>query len=303
MRLHRVVTDIAERQLGLATLSQLCADVAPSTVQQASEAERLRRLERSVYLAPGSPISVETRILAKVLSAGDGAVLSHRSAAWLWKLIDEPPPMVDVSVPRRRRPRTPGIRLHQSRDLHLIVTGSRRGIPVTDVGRTILDCAGEPDVDVQLLIDAARRNYGISPTVLPWVVASHARPGRRGIRALRDCLELDEMPHSDFERLTTRWLHRVGITGWHLHHRLVVPGYGACEPDIAWPEERVILELEGADHRDRSTVHANDTSRQNALVLAGWVVLRVTYRRWLRHTERVQAEVESALHEARSRQR
>lgn len=295
MRLDRAAAPFAEGQLGLATLHQMLDGVAASTVHQASESGRIQRLERSVYRMPGAPSTADTRVLAKVLSAGEGAMVSHRSAAWLWGLVEHAPKLLDVSVPRGRRPRTPGICLHQSSDLDLVIAGTVREVPVTDIGRTILDCAGVPGVDLELLIDAARRRYDISPTLLPWVVACHARSGRRGITALRHNLALAELPDSDFERLVVRWLRRLEFSGWELHHRLVIPGYGPCEPDVAWPAERVILELEGADHRDRATVHSNDTARQNALTLAGWRVLRTTYRRWLRHTEQVHAEIVAAL--------
>ena len=55
------------------------------------------------------------------------------------------------------------------------------------------------------------------------------------------------------------------------------------------------LELEGADHRDRRTVHDRDTERQNRITLAGYTVVRTTYRRWIRHTAQVLAELEAAL--------
>lgn len=294
MPLHEIAT-VAEGQLGLATVAQLRRHVASSTIHQASNVGRLRRLDRGVYRMPGAPMSPEARLLGKVLTAGDGAIVSHLSAAWLWDLVEEAPRLIDISVPRGRRPRTPGVTVHTSTDLDLVIPGTVRGVPVTDVGRTILDCAGIPGVDVELLIDAARRNHRISPTLLPWVVASHARPGRRGITALRRQVALDELPDSDFERLVARWLTGLGITGWVLHHRVLVPGHGPCEIDIAWPHERVAFELEGADHRDRTAVHAHDTARQNAMALAGWRVLRVTYRRWIRETDQVHAEIAEAL--------
>ena len=294
MRIAPIITAIAETQLGLVAHRQLLEHhVPPSTIQTATASRRLLPMERGVSLVPGVPITAEVRLLAKLLSAGPGAVLSHRSAAWRWGLVDAPPSMPEISVPRGRRPRTPGLVVHESTDLHLVVAGTIDGLPITDVGRTILDCATV--CDVELLVDAARREHRISRTLLPWVVAEHARRGRPGIESLRRHLVLDELPHSDFERLVCRWLRRNGITGWRLHHRLVLPGHGPVEPDIAWADRRLALELEGADHRDRELVHDADTGRQNALLLAGWDVMRLTYRRWLRHTDRVLDELRAAL--------
>lgn len=185
--------------------------------------------------------------------------------------------------------------MHESSDLHLAIPGAVRGLPVTGIGRTILDCAADPGIDVELLIDAARRHHQLSRTLLPATVVSHGRPGRTGVRRLGELLALDEVPRSDFERLVCRWLVDVGITGWHLHHRIVVPVRGPVEIDVAWPALLVALELEGGDHRDRATVHDDDTERQNWLLIAGWDVVRTTYRRWVRHTGEVLAELDAAL--------
>lgn len=295
MRPMARITPVAEQQLGLvARFQMLDRGVAPSTVDSLLEAGRLVPAARAVYRIPGSPDTSWSRLLAMVLACGPGALLSHRSAAWMWELADAPA-RHEVSVPRTRRLRARNLVVHESSDLDLAAPGLVHGIPVTGVGRTILDCATHPTVDVELLIDAARRVHHISRTLLPHVVVTHARSGRRGINRMRDLLEVDEMPHSDFERLVWRWLEANDVTGWVRHHCTVAPGHGAVEIDIAWPDLRIALELEGGDHVDRAGVHDNDTGRQNALVLDGWIVLRATYRRWLRHSDAVLREITTAL--------
>ncbi|MCO8126924.1 hypothetical protein NHL50_06870 [Acidimicrobiia bacterium EGI L10123] len=303
MRLHDVAAFIAEDQLGLVARRQLIDWGIPGpTVESAVRRGHLVPMARGVYRLPGAPATPEVRLLAMVLAVGDGAVLSHRSAAWLWDLLPLPT-RHEVSVPRGRCPRPTDLVVHRSSDLDLAIAGSVRGLPVTGVGRTILDCAGDPTIDVELLIDAARRVHKISRTLLPATVVAHARSGRRGIHRLTDLLILDEMPHSDFERLVCRWLTDLGITEWCLHHRIVIPVRGSLEIDIAWPELRVAFELEGADHRDRSIVHDDDTERQNWLSIAKWHVVRSTYRRWVRHPSAVLNELEAALALARSQVR
>lgn len=295
MRPMALITPLAEQQLGLAARYQILDRGVPSpTIDSLLEAGRLAPAARAVYRIPGSPDTPWSRLLATVLACGPGAVLSHRSAAWMWELADAPT-RHEVSVPRDRRLRPREVVVHESTDLHLAGRGLVQGVPVTGVGRTILDCATNPSVDVELLIDAARRIHRISRTLLPHVVVTHARSGRRGINRLRSLLEIDEMPHSDFERLVWRWLDAHDVTGWVRHYCTVVPRYGAVEIDIAWPDLRIALELEGADHVDRAGVHDNDTGRQNALVLDGWIVLRTTYRRWLRHSDVLLQEITGAL--------
>ncbi len=285
----------AERQLGLVTRTQLLdAGVKPKTVDEAVRTGVLLHQARGVYRLPGAPLTAPSRLLAEVLALGHGALLSHRTAAWLWGLAPAPV-RHEVSVPRGRRRRSGPLIVHESRDLHLVVPGRIDGLPVTDVGRTVLDCASEPEFDLELLVDEARRRHGISRSLLPSVVVAHARAGRPGIDRLRRLVEEVELPASDFERLVTRWLAASGVPAWTFHHRLVVPTFGPVELDIAWPECRVALELEGADHRDRRLVHDRDTARQNALAADGWIVLRVTYRRWLQEPAAVLAEITSVL--------
>lgn len=295
MRTLDAAAPIAEHQLGLVTRQQLlAAGVLPDTADEAVRTGRLRRLERNVYRLPGAPERPATRLLAKVLALGDGALLSHATAAWLWDLAP-PPRRYEVTVPRGRRRRCTDLIVHESTDLHLAVPGIVDGLPVTGVGRTILDCAGHSSTDVELLVDEARRQHGISRTLLPATLLAHARPGRSGIDRLRSVLATDELPASDFERLFVRWLIAQRVSGWELHHRIAVPGFGPVELDVAWPAQRVALELEGADHWDRRLVHDHDTVRQNALALAGWTILRLTYRRWLQEPTQVLGEIGALL--------
>lgn len=295
MRTLDAATTIAEHQLGLVTRHQLlAAGVQPDTADEAVRTGRLVRTERNVYRVPGAPDAPDVRLLAKILALGEGALLSHATAAWRWGLAD-PPVRHHATVPRGRRRRCTDLVVHESSDLHLASAGTVDGLPVTGVGRTILDCAADEATDVQLLVDEARRRLGISRTLLPATLLAHARPGRAGVDRLRAVVSLDELPASDFERLFVRWMTTERVTGWRLHHRIVVPRFGPVELDLAWPRLRVAVELEGADHRDRRLVHDRDTARQNALAAAGWIVLRITYRRWLQEPTQVLAEIAALL--------
>jgi hypothetical protein len=81
--------------------------------------------------------------IAAVLAAGVRAVLSHFSAAALWRLLTGGGPIADVTVARTRRPR-PGIRFHRA-SLPFDELTLCNGIPVTSVARTIFDLAAVGD--------------------------------------------------------------------------------------------------------------------------------------------------------------
>lgn len=132
---------VAARQYGVATHRQLReAGLSRSAISKRVAAGRLYRVHRAVY-GVGSPIATrEARWMAAVLACGDGATLSHRSAAALWGLLRPSSGPVDVSTSARGgRARQEGIRLHRSRSLRPRMTTRRFRIPVTTPARTIED--------------------------------------------------------------------------------------------------------------------------------------------------------------------
>ena len=76
--------------------------------------------------------------MAAVLARGDGALLSHRSAAALWGFAPAAAPRIDVTAGRTRHGQ-PGIALHHVRSLHPADCAARDHIPLTTVARTLLD--------------------------------------------------------------------------------------------------------------------------------------------------------------------
>jgi very-short-patch-repair endonuclease len=123
------------------TAAQLAyAGLSPSTITKWARAGRIHRIHRGVYAVGHASMTVEGRWLAAVLTCGDRAVLSHESAAALWRISPRCPALVHVTVPgqsgRRRRA---GVRIHRSRTLTSADTTRRRNIPVTTQARTLRD--------------------------------------------------------------------------------------------------------------------------------------------------------------------
>jgi hypothetical protein len=129
----RAIASIAGERWGVITWQELrAAGLSASTISRRTRAERLHRLHAGVYsLIPREALAPEGRWLGGVLACGDGAALSHRSAAALWEILDELLDCPEVTVPIGRAKSVRGVLLHRSRTLSpdLIV---RRGIPVTN---------------------------------------------------------------------------------------------------------------------------------------------------------------------------
>ena len=62
---------------------------------------RLIRVHQGVYAVGHEALSDRGRMIAGLLAAGPGAALSHRTAAYLWKLIRSMPQFIDVTLTDR----------------------------------------------------------------------------------------------------------------------------------------------------------------------------------------------------------
>jgi predicted transcriptional regulator of viral defense system len=146
------IVEIADRQHGIVTFAQLAAaGVGKNGIARRVAVGRLHRIHRGVYAVGFRAISQEARWMAAVLALGGSAVLSHRSAAELWRLLPARGDRADVSVPGRGgRASRPGIRIHRPRSLLGGEVTERLRIPVTTPARTVADmCATCPAWEVR----------------------------------------------------------------------------------------------------------------------------------------------------------
>lgn len=127
-----------------------------ATVKQALETGRLHLLYRGAYAVGHEAVSREGRCLAAIFSCGDGALLSHRSAAWLWGLTSRFSLPIEVTAvsPRETRPR---IRVHSAAALTLQDRSSHDRVPVAAIPRTLLDFAAVDHHYLGQALDNARR--------------------------------------------------------------------------------------------------------------------------------------------------
>lgn len=138
------IAALASRQHGIVTVAQLReAGFDGAAVHRAEVAGRLHRVHRGVYAVGHRGLSWRGRWLAAVLASGDGAVLSHTSAAALWKFLRPIPGPIHVTFGAKSgRARRRGIQLHRSRTLSSSQITRRHGIAVTTPARTIEDIRG-----------------------------------------------------------------------------------------------------------------------------------------------------------------
>ena len=212
--------------------------------------------------------------MAAVLAVGTGAVLSHRSAAALWRLLADDGRAVEISVDRMLRGRD-GIRVRSGR-LPTDEVTTVDGIRVTTVARTILDLAGLlPRPRLERVIDDAELRQLADATSLRTLL--HRYPRRRGVGIINTILAdhlAATITRSDFEARFLAFLSANVLPRPLVNHQ--IERVGEC--DVVWPEARLVVELDGyATHGTRRSFET-DRARDRALHVAGWRVIRVTWR-------------------------
>lgn len=293
------VARIARSQHGLVTVEQLSRlGVTRKMIRTRLASRQWIKVDRGVIRLAAVAVSWESQVLARVLSAGEGAVASHRSAAALWELDGCRKGAVEISVPRGRRYRRPGVRTYESTDLHLVAPVLRNHIPTTRVARTLLDLgAAVPLGQVHVALDSARRRGLTNWDELLGTLVAHARRGRRGVGTLRAILNehFGEVAVTDsgFEHLVVALLREFGLPRPVLQHEVRL-GERTYRLDLAYPGAMLAIELDGSVHLERRVWEA-DHVRQNALILAGWTVLRFTWRDYLDHPSKLVATVKVGL--------
>jgi hypothetical protein len=137
-----IAAGLARRQHGRVACRQLLeAGVDRARIQRWLADGRLHHVHEGVYAVGHEAPSVHADYMAAVLACGPGAVLSHRAAAYLLRLVRGTPPPPEVTVPTTAGRRRPGIVVHRVKALHQRDTSSIDGIPITTVPRTLLDLA------------------------------------------------------------------------------------------------------------------------------------------------------------------
>jgi very-short-patch-repair endonuclease len=235
----------------------------------------LRPMHRGVY-AVGPVQSDEAPEMAAVLACGERAVLSHRSAAGLWRLLRKPVDVpVEVIVVARTGRSRPGIRIHRVARLMADEVAALRRIRITTPARTLLDLAACVSTrELEQAIAQAERRYLTSQDKLHALLARYpARPGTPKLRQLLNGSANPAFTRSEAEERFLALIRRSGLPAPESN----VPLHG-YEADFLWREERLAVEVDGYEfHGDRDSFEG-DRRRDAVLAADGLQVIRITWR-------------------------
>ena len=257
------------------------------TVDRLLREGRLLAVLPGVYVDAGRAAELAVRLRALQAWRPD-AVVTGAAAAKLTFWPDLPVSTVTAALPRLDcRPH--GYRLEKRRVPADLVLESA-GLRLTAPALTALDLCPSRGGDA---IDAVLRSRRATLAGLHRALdASTGRRGRAECRRL--LLDSRDEPWSGAERRAHQLLRAAGIEGWRTNLRVVVGG--ACYfLDVAFPRQRLALEIDGRAFHSDSRTFELDRARQNDLVLAGWTVLRFTWTMLEEHPDAFVATVLEAL--------
>jgi predicted transcriptional regulator of viral defense system len=241
---------------------------------------RLHRIHQSVYSLTPEVMTQRGRFMAAVLACGPDAVLSHRSAAYLWGLIDEWPDSIDVTAPNRRGRSPSGVSAHRDGSLQPIDKTTLHGIPCTSLARTLLDYAGvAPEWEVRKAVAQAEVQRILEPAVMRSVLRRGR--GRRGVARLRLIIDTlhpqTKRTRSELERLFLAMCVVARLPQPEVNIWLDVPGGNPLQADFLWRDSRLIVEADSREFHDTPAAFEEDRKREQRFQLAAWRVSRCTW--------------------------
>jgi very-short-patch-repair endonuclease len=189
-----------------------------------------------------------------VLACGEGAALSHRTAAALWGMRPQSGVLIHVTVPTASgRSKRDGIAIHRSRTLLPSQTTLRRGVPVTNPARTLAD-----------LKRTASRNAYESAVRQAEILRLDTGP------------QGQPDPDPDRTQLERRF---VALCRRHaLPRPLTQQVVGPYTVDFLWPMQRLVVEVDGYGSHGGRSAFEDDRARDAQLALLGHEVIRFTWR-------------------------
>ena len=211
--------------------------------------------------------------MAAVLMGGEGACLSHRSAGALWKIVDDQPGPISISVRRHSDLRRPGLRIRvRCRLLRNNVVISE-GIPVTAPAQTLLDMATElAPSQLERAVNEADKRDLIDPEALRDALSAFA--GQPGVTALRTLLDRQTFRLSDTE---LEVLFRPIAAQAGLPTPLTKEMVNSFEVDFYWPDLGLVIETDGWRYHRTASAQTRDALRDQTHTASGLTPLRFSH--------------------------
>ncbi|HEY2053010.1 MAG TPA: type IV toxin-antitoxin system AbiEi family antitoxin domain-containing protein [Solirubrobacterales bacterium] len=244
-----------------------------AAIEHRVKSGRLHLISRGVYAVGRPELSPHGRWMAAVLVCGDGAMLSHGSAAELWGVGYEDAKRIDVTVRRECRIKRSGLKVHARATLPERCAVRRFGIPVTHPVQTLIDLATELKIlRLERAVNEADKLDLVDPETLR--AALDAYVGMPGVKTLRTMLDRHtfRLSDSDLEVFFRPLALAAGFPLPLTKHRVL--GY---EVDFWFPDHGLVVETDGLRYHRTPSRQARMVKRDQKHTAAGLRVLRFTH--------------------------
>lgn len=299
----RMAIEHAKENGGVITRSEAIAlGMSPTTIRRRVAEGVFMSLRRGVLALPGA---VDTHLLDLHAACRKlNATVSHQSAAYVHHL-DRPRQVTPtVSVPVRRTKDLVGVTVHQSTDLAAEHVVEVDGLPVTSPERTVVDLAAVISKGhLARILDNGLAASRVDFDGLTQIFNQLGRRGKPGTAKLRSLLDERSAslapPESELEHRLLAIIDRAGlpppVRQFHAPWLRSING----RIDLAYPPAFLVIEADSRRWHALMQGFETDRLRDNAAQLAGWRILRFTWKEIDERPERVIGTIRSALEHER----
>ena len=177
-----------------------------------------------------------------------------------------------------------------------IVPGSLPQVVTTE--RAAIDIARGPNmIESVVYLDALAHQHMLNPARLHNLIMRTLSPQAGSARAIRALALMNGRSESPQESRLRVKLTLHGLEPPAILHEVRDQGSFVARVDLAWPQQRLALEYDGAWHGNSQQVE-HDRRRLNQLVSHGWMVLHVTAERLRREFAQLCGEIQQVLSRA-----
>jgi very-short-patch-repair endonuclease len=287
------IAALAARQHGVVSRAQLlAAGLSKAAIDHRLARQRLHPVHRGVYLV-GHPVPPPlAKEMAAILACGEGAAVSHGSAAAIWGFRPPLSSPVHVTLPSPVSRTRLGICVHRARFMQPEDIRCREALLITAPARTLVDLAAVLSAkELQRAYEEARIHRVVRPSDLRSVLTRTGRkPGFAAMRALLDRERAPTLTRSEAERRLLELLRAADLAPNGANVRV-----GRHEVDFLWRDSRLVVEVDGFAYHAHRGAFERDRLRDAELQAAGYRVMRVTWRQIAEAPEAVIARVAQAL--------
>ncbi len=252
---------------------------------------RLNPVFHGVYSVVRGELPPLGREQAALLVCGDGAFLSHRSAAYVWGLRKTAPAPVEVSVCGRYSSSRDGLRVHRIKAIDRRELRRQEGLWVSSPARIVLEIAAVAPEELVDVVDEGLARRLMTSRELEAVLARN--------RPCRGAARLAALLGDESAMTITRSRAEKSFLALIRDARLPQPEvnvpFGRYVADFLWRRERLIVELDTPTFHGGPRAFQNDREKDLVYRDGGFDVLRFTREHAVKQPAIVLVRVAQAL--------